>query len=168
MAFTKEYLIETLQLQPHPEGGYFKETYRSETEIGSDSLSENYEGSRNTSTAIYFLLTSDQFSAFHKIEQDELWHFHLGSTIELHTLSPEGIHKTHRIGNELIAGDQLQLTVPGNHWFAARALGDDAWALVSCTVAPGFDFRDFILAKQADLSALFPQHSDVIAAFTRQ
>lgn len=163
----KETLIETLDLQPHPEGGFFKETYRSDATIYNGHLTGKYEGDRHYSTAIYFMLTSDMFSAFHRIEQDELWFFHQGSPIELHTISEGGEHEVHIIGNNILNGEKPQLTVPGRYWFAAKVLQPNSHSLVSCTVAPGFDFRDFVLPSQLELMNLFPQHESVIKEFTR-
>ena len=164
---SKEILVEKLDMKPHPEGGFYKETYRSQARIANAHLTGHYDGDRNYSTAIYFMLTSDMFSAFHKIEQDELWHFHIGSAIELHTISPDGVHEIHMISNDFENGHEPQLVVPGGYWFAARIKGDFDYALTSCTVAPGFDFRDFVLPSQEELIKLFPQHEAVIAEFTR-
>lgn len=163
----RETLVKILDLKQHPEGGFYKETYRSVGTIKNDHLEGNYEGDRHFSTAIYFMLTEEMFSAFHKIEQDELWHFHLGSTIELHTISPEGNHKTHLISNNFENGHKPQLVVPGGYWFAAKILGPEDYALVSCTVAPGFDFRDFVLPSREELTQLFPKHKTIIDSFTR-
>lgn len=163
----KQTIIEQLGLQQHPEGGFFKETYRAKEQVKNAHLPGEYEGDRHVSTAIYFMLTSDTFSAFHKIEQDELWHFHFGSTIELHVISPKGEHTTHLIGNDLLKGEEPQLVVPGNHWFAAKVVDEDSYSLVSCTVAPGFDFRDFVLPQRQSLLKLFPEHEAVITEFTR-
>ncbi|WP_353778939.1 cupin domain-containing protein [Winogradskyella sp. 3972H.M.0a.05] len=157
-----EQIIKKLNLSPHPEGGYFKETYRSSGTINENSLSENYKGNRSYSTCIYFLLTSDTFSAFHKINQDEIWHFYDGAPITLHIISEEGVHSKHIIGKDLENGEVPQLVVPGNHWFAANIELPDSYALVGCTVSPGFSFEDFQLPKRAELIAKFPQHSDVI------
>jgi hypothetical protein len=161
-------IITTLNLQPHPEGGYYKETYRSKGFIDSNSLDDNYVGKRNYSTCIYFLLTSENFSAFHKINQDEIWHFHEGSTIELHTISEDDIHQKHLIGNDILNNEEPQLIVPGNHWFAAKIKEPNSYALVSCTVSPGFDFKDFILPSRKELTTLFPQHKTLIENFTVQ
>ena len=160
-------IIKTLKLEPHPEGGYFKETYRSEGFIKEDSLDSAYKGPRNYSTCIYFLLTSGMFSAFHKIHQDEIWHFYEGSPIQLHTLSETGIHTEYLIGCDLSKGHFPQLIVPGNHWFAASVINKDDYALVGCTVSPGFDFNDFELADRKNLIAKFPKHEKLITEFTR-
>lgn len=162
-----EQLIERLELEPHPEGGYFKETYRSAEVITSDSLSNNYKGSRNCSTCIYFLLTPEMFSSFHKIHQDEVWHFYQGSPIELHIISESGSHESHIIGNDLSKGETPQLVVPGNHWFASKVIDPDSYSLVGCTVSPGFDFQDFTLADRKNLILKFPEHMELIKAFTR-
>lgn len=160
-------LIEQFSLLPHPEGGYFRENYRSSGEIKSTSLDSNYKGSRNYSTAIYFLLSSDTFSAFHKINQDEIWHFYEGSPIRLFTISEKGELAEHLIGSDFNKGQLPQLVVPGNHWFAAEILDPNSYAFVGCTVAPGFDFADFELADRKLLSEEFPQHSGLIHRLTR-
>jgi predicted cupin superfamily sugar epimerase len=160
-------IISRLDLQPHPEGGYYRETYRSNGEILD--LPPYFEGSRNYSTAIYFLLTGDNFSAFHRIRQDEMWHFYLGSPIELIEISSEGKVTTTHIGNDLEKEQQLQHLVPGGSWFASRLLpGAGDYALAGCTVSPGFDFRDFEMAKRADLIQLFPDHGELITVLTRE
>lgn len=159
-------LIKKLDLQPHPEGGYFKETYRSSEEISHSELSDNYSGNRNVSTCIYFLLTSDMFSAFHKINQDEIWHFYEGSPIELHTISEDGHHSKYIIGGDFSSGQTPQLVVRGGNYFAARILEKDSYALVGCTVAPGFDFDDFVLPSFEELRAKFPEHEQLIKNFT--
>lgn len=160
-------IISRLDLQPHPEGGYYRETYRSNGEILD--LPPYFEGSRNYSTAIYFLLTGDNFSAFHRIRQDEMWHFYLGAPIELIEISSEGKVTTTHIGNDLEKDQQLQHLVPGGSWFASRLLpGAGDYALAGCTVSPGFDFRDFEMAKRADLIQLFPDHGELITVLTRE
>ncbi|WP_274473863.1 cupin domain-containing protein [Mangrovimonas aestuarii] len=161
-----EQLIKALNLAPHPEGGYYKETHRSEGLITESSLPD-FEGDRNYSTCIYFLLTSDQISAFHKIKQDEIWHFYQGSPIVLHTISEDGDHKEYLIGSDIINGQTPQLIVPNNHWFAAKLFNPDDYALVGCTVSPGFDFRDFILPSRQELLYKFPQHKELVVEFTK-
>ena len=162
-----EEIVKELDLKPHPEGGYFKETYRSKGEIKEDSLHSGYGGKRNYSTCIYFLLTSETFSAFHKIKQDEIWHFYAGSPIQLHTISEAGDLSKFIIGTDLISGQTPQLIVPGDHWFAATVVNDNDYALVGCTVAPGFDFSDFVLADREELIHKFPQHQQIITQLTR-
>ena len=163
---TIQNIISQLNLKPHPEGGYFKETYRSVGEIKHDSLDPEYKGSRNYSTCIYFLLTSENFSAFHRIKQDEIWHFYDGSPIRLHTISPSGEHSQFIIGRDFNNGETPQLVVPGGYWFAAEIINDNSYALVGCTVAPGFSFEDFELESCSELVSMFPQHKSLITKFT--
>jgi len=163
-----EELIEKLDLQPHPEGGYFKETYRSTGEIQEDSLGPGYNGKRSYSTCIYFLMTSDNFSAFHRINQDEIWHFYEGSPILLHIISEKGDYSEYRIGRGFSKGEVPQLVVPGNHWFAAEVIEKNSYSLVGCTVAPGFDFADFELPKRKELISKFPEHEELIARLTSE
>ncbi len=161
-----EKIIKKLGLKPHPEGGYFKETYRSKGEIKENSLPSDFCSKRNYSTCIYFLLTSETFSAFHKIKQDEIWHFYDGSPIELHIISPEGGHSKHIIGRDFSKGEVPQFVVPNNHFFAAKLLNDYDYSLVGCTVSPGFEFGDFELPSKKELIAKFPEHSSIISEFT--
>lgn len=157
-----EQIIEKLGLEPHPEGGYYKEIYRSEGVIMNDSLPDNMEGTRNYATGIYFLLPSRKFSAFHRIKQDEIWHYYKGSAICLHIISPEGVYTTHIVGNDILNGEQSQLVVKSGDWFAATVIEDDSYSLVGCTVAPGFDFADFELAKKEELVNIYPDLSQII------
>ncbi len=160
-------IIDKLQLSPHPEGGYFKEIYRSTGIIPEHCLPKEFEGDRNFATSIYFLLTSDTFSAFHKINQDETWHFYKGASITLHMISPKGNYKTVIIGNAIEKQEFLQFTVLAGYWFAATVNKENSFSLLGCTVAPGFDFDDFVLAKRLDLIELFPQHTSIITKLTR-
>lgn len=163
-----EHIIQNLQLQPHPEGGYFKETYRSHGTINEENLGSNFSGMRNYATAIYFLLTSDSFSAFHRIKQDEIWHFYKGSPIKLHIISEEGQHTTVIIGNDLEKGECPQYVVKAGDWFAAEVIKENAYSLVGCTVSPGFDFRDFDLPKRQMLTSKFPHLKKIIAKLTHE
>jgi predicted cupin superfamily sugar epimerase len=160
-------LIETLELQPHPEGGYYKETYRSKDTIIKDALPEIFNGDRNHSTGIYYLLESKDFSAFHRINQDEMWHFYKGSTLILTTISDKGELSTIKIGNDIANGETPQAVVPKGYWFAAKVEKPESYALLGCTVAPGFDFQDFELANRNKLIAEFPQHKNIITTLTR-
>ncbi|WP_417591151.1 cupin domain-containing protein [Owenweeksia hongkongensis] len=163
-----EKLIRHLSLEPHPEGGFYKETYRSKEVITQNSLAANFEGERNCCTGIYFLLTSETFSAFHRIKQDEMWHFYQGSPLLLHTLSPTGDYRCTEIGADVMNGQQPQFVVEAGAWFGATVKNPNDYSLVGCTVSPGFDFHDFELAKRKSLTDLFPNHSKVIASLTRE
>lgn len=155
----------------HPEGGYFKETFRSELEIAADALPGNFSGPRNASTAIYFLLTEAKSSNFHRIESDELWHFYAGDPLEVFGIHPDGRLEVWLLGGPEVEGASFQAMVPAGVWFgsAVKPNGDadnNRFSLCGCTVAPGFDFEDFELAKRAALQAQFPQHADLIARLT--
>ena len=159
-------IIEQLGLQEHPEGGYFKETYRSNGIISNDELGDKFVGDRNQCTGIYFLLTSEKFSAFHKVNQDEMWHYYKGSPIKLHTITSDGSYSFVMIGNDFSSGETPQHVVKGGDWFAAEVIDKDAYCLVGCTVAPGFDFADFTLPKRDDLIDMFPEHKTIISKLT--
>jgi len=160
-----EYWINHLQLQPHPEGGFYKETYRAREEITVDGLPSRFHGPRSISIAIYFLLRVQDKSLFHRIKSDELWHFHAGDTLNDYVLSHEGLI-THQLGSDLEHGDVLQIVIPANHWFAASITESGRYALSSCTVAPGFDFQDFELANRMKLVQEFPAHREIITRLT--
>jgi len=162
MTHTAQTYIEALQMQAHPEGGFFKETYR------SDHILDVTRGSRrNVSTGIYFLLEKDNFSAFHRIKSDEMWHFYAGQTLEVLELTTLGELRCTRLGADILRGEVHQYVVRANTWFASRVAAGGAFALVGCTVAPGFDFADFCFADRAALLASYPQHSRVITELTR-
>ncbi len=162
-----DYWIEKLHLQPHPEGGYFAETYRSTETVVQAHLPARYVGDRSFSTAIYFLVKGGQFSSLHRIESDELWHFHTGTRLTVHCIDSQGILQTIPLGSDPDQGEVFQAVVPAGYWFGSVVEDSLGFALVSCTVAPGFDFAGFELAERNELTALFPQHQAVIAKLTR-
>ncbi|TXC76131.1 cupin domain-containing protein [Luteibaculum oceani] len=163
--YNVEELVEKLQLLPHPEGGYYKEIYRSQEEICEASLTPlNIDGKRNFCTSIFFLLTQENFSAFHRIKQDELWHFYYGDPLTVHVIDNKGHYNPIKIGG-IDQGLLPTCTVTANQWFGSSV--KNGFALVGCTVAPGFDFRDFELAKRSDLITQFPQHREIICKLTR-
>ena len=161
-------IIEHLNLQRHPEGGWFSEAYRSQDIIESESLPEGYSSAHCFGTSIYFLLDKADFSAFHRIRSDETWHFYLGSAIVIHCISPDGTYSPVELGRDIRKGQVLQYTIPRNCWFAAGNLDKNTFSLVGCTVAPGFDYSDFELGKKESLINSFPQHQALIREFTRQ
>ena len=154
-------LIVTLELTRHPEGGWFRETYRSPEALPAQALPKRFGGDRACSTAILFLLEEGDRSHLHRIKSDEVWHFHAGSTLLIQVLHPDGRHETLRLGPEPGAGDTYQAVVPAGCWFGAEPL-HGPFTLVGCTVAPGFDFADFELGECGPLTALFPQHEALI------
>jgi len=149
-------VIERLGLAPHPEGGFYRETFRA----------RRYVGGRAASTAIYFLLPSGAFSAFHRVSSDEVWHHYEGDALELHTIDASGVHEVVRLGRGLDAGERPQHVVPAGVWQAAAPLGA-RFALCGCTVAPGFDFADFEMPPRATLLAAFPEHAAIVTRLTR-
>jgi uncharacterized protein len=153
-------IVQKLGLLPHPEGGFYKETYRSPQSV-------EIEGNkfRNISTAIYFLLENDNKSLFHRIQSDELWFFHQGEPLEI-VLIKDGLLNTIILGPGFENGELLQAIIPANTWFASGVKHLKGYSLVSCTVAPGFDFADFELAKREELIREFPHLEEIIHKFT--
>lgn len=157
---TAQEAIDTLNLSPHPEGGFYKRTYASDHTILNEKKEE-----RHVCTAIYYLLRDGGKSLFHRIRSDELWFFHLGEPLEI--ISIQGEHlKTIFLGNDIEKGEVPQAAIPANTWFAAWIKNEKGFSLVSCTVSPGFDFSDFELAKREDLVQQFPHLKDIIEEFT--
>ena len=161
---TAQNWIDRLDLQPHPEGGWYRETYRSAESSAADALPARFAGPRSHCTAIYYLLEAGDFSAWHRIRSDEIWHVYAGS-MELAILTPAGELSRPRLGADPTAGELPQWVVPHGHWFAARPISD--WVLVGCTVAPGFDFADFEMADPAARLAAHPQHAAAIHEYSR-
>ncbi len=164
---TSQSIIEHYGLLAHPEGGWFKETYRSKETINQNALPERFYGNREFSTAIYFLLEKGNFSAFHKIKSDECWHFYAGDALEIFLLHDNELLEIIRLGNNIANGETFQYVVPANVWFASRpAMGSD-FSFVGCTVAPAFDFKDFELAEKENLKTRFPKYKDLIEGLCR-
>lgn len=161
-----QFYIEQLQMLKHPEGGWYKETYRSVGMIPKSEL-DGFQGDRNYSTAIYFLLTKENFSGFHRIKSDEMWHFYDGDGLTVHEIRLDGIYLKHHLGLDLNGVEEPQLVVRGNSWFASEVTDGGSWCLVGCTVAPGFDFRDFELASRNELEKEFPSHQAIIKRLCR-
>jgi hypothetical protein len=163
-----QYWIDRLNLSPHPEGGYYRVTYQSTLMIAQDALPSAFHGNRHASTAIYFLLAQKDFSAFHRIASDELWHFYAGSGLMVYVIDREGNYSELHLGEAFDAGEVLQVVVKAGCWFAARLKNPAGFALVGCTVAPGFDFADFEMAKRTELVASYPKHRKLIEELTRE
>ncbi len=156
-----------LHLQPHPiEGGYFAETYRCETR-GSKALGPTYSGERFISTAIFYLLTLETFSAMHKLPGDELFHFYLGDPVEMLQLRPDGGCEIVILGQDIAAGMRLQHCVPGGCWQGSRVVRGGAYALLGTTMSPGFDYADYVVGKRDELTRKYPGHKDMITELTR-
>ena len=186
---TIQKLIELYSLSPHPEGGWYKQTYKSSELIPSNSLPDRFTGDRSFSTAIYFLLEQGNFSAFHRIKSDECWHFYAGDPLEVFLLNEKGELEIVTLGNDYEKGQLFQFVVPANCWFASRPRPSEAlsdakgsgrrpsaeegrvpnshFSFVGCTVAPGFEFADFELANANTLIADFSNHADIIRQLCR-
>lgn len=159
--------IDALQLLPHPEGGWYREAYRCAESTPAPQLPSRYGGDRSHSTAIYFLLPGETFSAWHRIQSDEVWHHYDGDAVEIYVLNDAGGLSVIRLGKDLAAGETPQAVVHHGDWFASRCAVRSGYALVGCTVAPGFDFADFEMADRAALTAQYPQHERIIIELTR-
>lgn len=160
-------IIAHYQMQPHPEGGYYKETYRATETIGHNTLPQRFGGERHFSTAIYFLLEQGNFSAFHRIKSDECWHFYTGGTLLIYVIDKKANLKIITLGNDVLKGETFQYVVPAGCWFASVPAPGTTFSFVGCTVAPGFDFDDFELAERNKLIEEYPQHAGVIEKLTR-
>lgn len=160
-------LIERYSLLPHPEGGWYKETYKSDEFIRANSLPKRFGGDRAFSTAIYFLLEEGNFSAFHRIKSDECWHFYAGGPLLIYVLHNNGSLETVQLGSSIDSGQTFQYIVPANCWFASAPAKGAKFSLVGCTVSPGFEFNDFEMAKADDLIKAFPQHKAIISSHCR-
>jgi uncharacterized protein len=158
--------IDQLKLVPHPEGGYFKETYRCKEEIPDNCLPDRFKGNRSFATAIYFLLSGHEVSKLHRIKSDETWHFYAGNSIVIHVFSEKGSYQKIKLGSDLLKGYKFQATVKAGDWFGAELTQKDGYALTGCTVAPGFDFKDFEMAKSDKLIDLFPEQQAIISKLT--
>ncbi len=152
------HFISALELSPHPEGGWYRETFRS-----GQTVTTGRGTTRDAATAIYFLLTAEAFSAFHRIASDETWHFYRGDPIVIEIIRPDGSHERRTVG----AGLDFQTTVVAGAYFAAHVETIGGYALVGCDVAPGFAFEDFELADRRTLAAAFPEHAALVERFTR-
>jgi predicted cupin superfamily sugar epimerase len=153
---TSLYWIDKYHMLPHPEGGYYKELFRSELEINGGW------GRRNALTSIFYLLEEKDYSAFHRIKSDELWYYHAGDTLLTHEINPSGELVTHTINAE----NPFAAITPGS-WFASVVKDQKGYVLVSCAVAPGFDFVDFELAETDELAKEYPEHSSIINRLKR-
>jgi uncharacterized protein len=160
-------IIDHLNLSRHPEGGWYREVYRSDEILPAGSLPERYNEPHSINTSIYFLLENGDFSAFHRIRSDETWHFYLGSPVIIYILSPDGKYREVILGNNLIGNQELQYTILRDCWFAAKVQTTGSFALVGCTVSPGFEFSDFELAERQQLICLFPKYEELISLLTR-
>lgn len=159
------YWIEKFQMEKHPEGGYFKETYRSDESIPQHGLPKRFSGDRYFCSQIFYLLEHHEMSKLHRLKSDETWHFYEGLPIALYLISPEGNFSTITLGrgNE---GFMLQYTIPHGYWFGAKVEAEAGFSLIGCTVAPAFDFKDFEVGNRKQLIKEFPEHQALIEFLT--
>jgi predicted cupin superfamily sugar epimerase len=165
---TAQDVIAKLDLKPlQDEGGYFKETYRSSTSLPARTFGIDGSGNRTVTTAIYFLLAPNSFSALHRLKSDEIFHFYAGDPVEMVQIDPNGTLTRYTIGSDIFSGQIPQVVVPAGTWQALRLKSGGAWALMGTTVAPGFEFEDFELGDRQKMDQLFPQHRKDIIRFSR-
>jgi hypothetical protein len=162
----EKYYIEKLNLTPHPEGGYFKEVYRSGEIIEAEHLPARYSKKRNISTSIYFLLEGNQVSKFHRLKSDEIWHFYDGSPIKIYIIIPAGNLQEKILGKDLDNGELPQLVIEKGSWFGAKVVEKKSFSFIGCTVSPGFDFDDFELADKQKMLNDFPAYHKIINGLT--
>jgi len=163
---TAQYWIEQLDMVAHPEGGYYKESFKAEEEIKSADIAENSDGNRHLWTSIYFLIEKGDASHFHRLKSDEMWYYHGGSPLDIYMITPQGELKVEKLGLNIGAGEKPQILVPKNTIFGS-ALDDNPFSLVGCMVSPGFDFRDFELFERKHLLEEYPEYGQVISKLTR-
>ncbi|MEK5233949.1 cupin domain-containing protein [Lysinibacillus sp. FSL K6-0232] len=156
MKYSAQYFIEQLNLTEHPEGGYYKSSFRASDEIAIRAVQ------RPIYTSIYFLLRSQDISHLHRLQSDELWYYHAGSPLTVHMIFPDGTYEAKKLGLNIEAGEVPQIAVPKNTIFGSSVDEAQTFSLVGCMVAPGFDFEDFELFTQEELLAAYPQHQEVI------
>ncbi len=164
---TVDEIKSALGLKPLPiEGGFYVESYRAAETLPEGVLGEGYGGPRSLATAIYYLLTPGTFSAMHRLRSDEVYHFYLGSPVEMLNLHPGGEIRTMMLGPDMRRGMRLQAVVPKGVWQGARVAGDGEFALLGATMAPGFDPADYEHGVRKDLIQSFPEARDLIIALT--
>lgn len=159
-------LIELLDLRPHPEGGYFRETYRSSRTIPPDALPPEYGAARSFSAAIYYMLVPGSASMLHRLKSDEIFHFYLGDAVMMLQLHPDGHAETMTLGQNVVAAERPQVVVPAGVWQGSFLNEGGRFALMGCTVAPGFDFDDFELGARVRLLDRYPDQAELIERLT--
>jgi len=161
------YWIEKLGLERHPEGGYFRETYRTNSMIDKSCLPEAFAGDRHLATSIFYLLDKEEYSVFHKLHGDEIWHYYTGSPLILYMLSANGSLDIVCLGTDIEHGEYPQVTIKNNTWFAAELKDKTSFGLYGCTTSPGFEYEDFEMADRQTLLEKYPQHKKILNRFTK-
>lgn len=162
-----DHWIQHLKLEKHPEGGYYTRVYTSDFQLNQISLPNNFNGGRPVCTHIYYLLQRNDFSAFHRIQSDELWHFYYGEPLKVFDINKEGSLTEHLLGTDIKNGQSPFCIIQAGNWFAAELLPGSDYALMGCTVSPGFDFAEFEMAKKEKLMFQYPPHKDLIERLTK-
>jgi predicted cupin superfamily sugar epimerase len=166
---TAEDVKKLLGLQPHPrEGGWYVRTYEAAELVAAAAFADGrYAGARRTGTAIYYLLEPETFSEMHRLQSDEVFHFYAGDAVEMLQLREGRRGATIVIGNDLLRGQRPQAVVERGVWQGSRLVKGGRWALLGCTVSPGFEFEDYETGERAELSAGWPEFAEEITALTR-
>lgn len=166
MSQNASFYISRLKLQPHPEGGFYQETYRAVENIAATGLPARFTGERSFYTVIYYLLQQGDYSGFHRIKSDECWHFYAGEPLYIHILE-NGRYTRVQLGSNLDSGEAFQYVVAANAWFASEPAPGSSFCLAGCSVAPGFDFSDFEMADLQTLLAAYPKQKEIIQRLCR-
>ncbi|MBU3127566.1 cupin domain-containing protein [Clostridium tagluense] len=164
--YSSQYFIDTLNMEAHPEGGFYKSSFCSCENISSNNLKTKFEGERILWTSIYFLLRDGEISSFHRLKSDEMWYYHAGSPLTIYMISPNGELTTKQLGLNIENGETPQFLVPKNHIFGS-AMNSPGYSLVGCMVSPGFDFKDFEIIERDVLLTNYSQHKDIIIKLTK-
>ena len=167
LTHTAAYWIKRLGLQPHPEGGHFREVYRSQEKLPRRVLPERYGGERSFSTSIYFMIGAGEVSAWHRLKSDEIWHFYDGVPVVIYTINQAGILRQDLLGFNGEGGGAFQIVVEAGVWMSSILTDGEGYALMGCTVAPGFDFTDFELADVEALKRRYPAYTQVFDLFKK-
>lgn len=165
-AMDVEQIIQQLELAPHPEGGYYREMYRSDETLPVSALPSRYSGDRSLQTGIYYLLTADTVSKIHRLQSDEIFHFYRGDSARILLLHPDGGSETLTLGNKIEEGERPQQIIPRDTWFGVYLPEGAEYALMGTTVAPGFAFDDFELSDAQSLTEQYPERASTIRALT--
>jgi uncharacterized protein len=165
---TAEYWVQHLNLIPHPEGGFFREIYRSSISVEKKMLPLGYKDSRRLATSIYYLLRSEDISHFHRLRSDELWYYHFGSGVRIVIIDQEGHKQTKLLGPKIEKAEHMQVLIPAGTIFGAEVIDSDSFSLIGCAVTPGFEFEDFEMFNKEDLLQAYPKQAEIIEKFGRK
>lgn len=160
-----EFWIQHLDMKPHPEGGFYRETYKSGIEISNSVLPHGFPGPRRLVTSIYYLLRSGEISRLHRLRSDELWYYHFGSSLKIIMINQEGQKTSKILGSRPDRAEHLQILIPAGTIFAAEITEQNSYSVFGCMVSPGFEYQDFELFNKEDLIQAYPKHASIIERF---